>query len=179
MSQATLGSPYRNSDLFEGYYLDERVAALIRTYVPGAVDKAVGFAGFRETATKTNSLVDQLWKLMLPAVDDVRDGLASYMETVERADSTDNSPIAWHYATTDQIPAITAIRASTTVDHTIRSSGIESDGLDERTASYTAPNTIPIPPIDRSTGARDTSPEMTLFRPLKPRIPPQTVIEPW
>nr|WP_229380500.1 Eco57I restriction-modification methylase domain-containing protein [Haloarcula sinaiiensis] len=28
MSQATLGSPYRNSDLFAGYYLDERVADL-------------------------------------------------------------------------------------------------------------------------------------------------------
>ncbi|RKS78166.1 hypothetical protein BDK61_3819 [Haloarcula quadrata] len=86
MSQATLGSPYRNSDLFAGYYLDERVAALIRTYVPVAVDEAGGFADFRETATKTNSLVDRLRKLTLPAVDDVRDGLASYMETVDRAD---------------------------------------------------------------------------------------------
>ncbi|MDS0223632.1 restriction endonuclease [Haloarcula sp. S1AR25-5A] len=47
---------------------------------------AGGFTGSRETATKTNSLVDRLRKLTLPAVDDVRDGLASYMETVERAD---------------------------------------------------------------------------------------------
>jgi len=86
MSQATLGSSYRNSDLFAGYYLDERVADFIGTFVPVAVDGAGGFAGFRETATKTNSLVDRLRKLTLPAVDDVRDGLASYMETVERAD---------------------------------------------------------------------------------------------
>jgi mRNA-degrading endonuclease RelE of RelBE toxin-antitoxin system len=42
-----------------------------------------------------------------------------------------HSPIARHYATTDQIPAIIAIRVSTTVDHTIRSSGTESDELDE------------------------------------------------
>ncbi|MCU4800998.1 restriction endonuclease [Halobacteria archaeon HArc-gm2] len=50
------------------------------------VDEASGFAGFRETATKTNSLVDRLRKLTLPAVDDVREGLASYVETMERAE---------------------------------------------------------------------------------------------
>lgn len=41
---------------------------------------------FRESATKTNSLVDRLRKLMLPAVDDVREGLESYTETVERVE---------------------------------------------------------------------------------------------
>ncbi|WP_018257961.1 Eco57I restriction-modification methylase domain-containing protein [Halomicrobium katesii] len=60
-------------------------ADLIEAFVPVAVDEAGGFAGFRETATKTNSLVDRLRKLTLPAVDDVRDGLESYTETVERA----------------------------------------------------------------------------------------------
>ncbi|RLM33156.1 restriction endonuclease [Haloarcula sp. Atlit-120R] len=59
---------------------------LNEAFVPVAVDEAGGFAGFRETAMKTNSLVDRLRKLTLPAVDDVRDGLASYIETVERAD---------------------------------------------------------------------------------------------
>jgi len=39
-----------------------------------------------ETATKTNSLVDRLRKLTLPDVDDVRAGLKSYTETVERAE---------------------------------------------------------------------------------------------
>lgn len=48
--------------------------------------QAGGFAGFRETATKTNSLVDRLRKLTLPAVDNVRDGLESYVETMERAE---------------------------------------------------------------------------------------------
>nr|WP_240150009.1 restriction endonuclease [Haloarcula sp. JP-Z28] len=66
--------------------LTETEGDLIEAFVPVAVDEAGGFAGFRETATKTNSLVDRLRKLTLPAVDDVRDGLASYMETVERAD---------------------------------------------------------------------------------------------
>ncbi|WP_449289552.1 hypothetical protein [Natronorubrum sediminis] len=50
------------------------------------MDEAGGFANFRETATKTNSLVDRLRKLTLPAVDDVRDGLESYLETKERAE---------------------------------------------------------------------------------------------
>ncbi|WP_420834407.1 TaqI-like C-terminal specificity domain-containing protein [Haloarcula marismortui] len=66
--------------------LTEMEGDLIEAFVPVAVDEAGGFAGFRETATKTNSLVDRLRKLTLPAVDDIRDGLASYMETVERAD---------------------------------------------------------------------------------------------
>jgi hypothetical protein len=66
--------------------LSETEADLIKAFVPVAVDEAGGFAGFRETATKTNSLVDRLRKLTLPAVEEVRDGLESYIETKERAD---------------------------------------------------------------------------------------------
>ncbi|SDQ65217.1 Eco57I restriction-modification methylase domain-containing protein [Natronobacterium texcoconense] len=66
--------------------LTETEADLIETFVPVAVDEAGGFADFRETATKTNSLVDRLRKLTLPAVDDVRDGLESYLETKARAE---------------------------------------------------------------------------------------------
>jgi len=66
--------------------LTETEADLVEAFVPVAVDEAGGFADFRETATKTNSLVDRLRKLTLPAVDDVREGLASYTETVERAE---------------------------------------------------------------------------------------------
>ena len=51
-----------------------------------AVAEAGGFAGFRETATKTNSLVDRLRKLTLPAVSDVESGLESYVRTKERAE---------------------------------------------------------------------------------------------
>jgi len=66
--------------------LTETEADLVEAFVPVAVDEAGGFADFRETATKTNSLVDRLRKLTLPAVDDVRAGLESYTETVERAE---------------------------------------------------------------------------------------------
>lgn len=51
-----------------------------------AVEEAGGFAGFRETATKTNSLVDRLRKLTLPRVADVEAGLESYVETNSRAE---------------------------------------------------------------------------------------------
>jgi len=61
-------------------------ADLIEAFVPVAVDEAGGFAGFRETATKTNSLVDRLRKLTLPALNDVEAGLESYTETKQRAD---------------------------------------------------------------------------------------------
>ena len=61
-------------------------ADLIEAFVPVAVDEADGFAGFRETATKTNSLIDRLRALTLPAVEDVREGLASYQETMARAE---------------------------------------------------------------------------------------------
>lgn len=66
--------------------LDEIEADLIEAFVPVAVDEAGGFANFRETATKTSSPVDRLRKLTLPAVDDVRDGLDSYLETKQRAE---------------------------------------------------------------------------------------------
>lgn len=66
--------------------LSETEADLIEAFVPVAVDEAGGFANFRETATKTNSLIDRLRKLTLPAVDDVREGLHSYLETNERAE---------------------------------------------------------------------------------------------
>ena len=51
-----------------------------------SVEEAGGFADFRETVTKTNSLVDRLRKLTLPAVDDVEAGLESYVQTKARAE---------------------------------------------------------------------------------------------
>jgi hypothetical protein len=69
--------------------LTKTEADLIEHFVPVAVDKADGFADFRETATKTNSLVDRLQKLTLPAVNDVQEGLESYLETKERAEELD------------------------------------------------------------------------------------------
>ena len=69
--------------------LSEIEADLVEAFVPVAVEKASGFAGFRETATKTNSLVDRLEAIMLPDPDDVADGLERYREAVERAEELD------------------------------------------------------------------------------------------
>jgi hypothetical protein len=66
--------------------LTETEADLLAAFVPVAVEEAGGFAGFRETATKTNSLVDRLRKLTLPRVRDVEAGLESYVETKRRAE---------------------------------------------------------------------------------------------
>jgi hypothetical protein len=48
-----------------------------------------GFAGFRETATKTNSLVDRLEELTLPELSDVEGGLERYLDVTERAEELD------------------------------------------------------------------------------------------
>lgn len=66
--------------------LTETEVDLIEAFVPVAVDEAGGFANFRETATKTNSLIDRLRSLTLPRVDDVEAGLADYIETKARAE---------------------------------------------------------------------------------------------
>lgn len=72
--------------------LSEPEADLIEAFVPIAVDEAGGFTGFRETATKTNSLVDRLRELPLPAVEEVRDGLESYVETKAQAEELEEKP---------------------------------------------------------------------------------------
>ncbi|WP_158057951.1 Eco57I restriction-modification methylase domain-containing protein [Halorussus halophilus] len=66
--------------------LTEVEADLIEEFLPKAVDEAGGFANFRATATKTNSLVDRLRSLTLPVVDEVSDGLQSYIDTKDRAE---------------------------------------------------------------------------------------------
>jgi hypothetical protein len=69
--------------------LTETEAALIEAFVPVAVDEAGGFANLRETATKTNSLIDRLEALTLPDPDDVADGLERYIDAKERAEELD------------------------------------------------------------------------------------------
>ena len=69
--------------------LTEREADLIEHFVPAAVDEADGFANFRETATKTNSLIDRLKAIELPDIDDVADDLENYLETKARAEELD------------------------------------------------------------------------------------------
>jgi len=69
--------------------LSKTEADLVEAFVPVAVEKADGFAGFRETATKTNSLVDRLEAITLPDPDDVADDLERYRDAVERAAELD------------------------------------------------------------------------------------------
>jgi hypothetical protein len=62
---------------------------LVREFVPYAIEEAGGFAGFRETATKTNSLIDRLEKLTLPAISDVRSELNRYQNQIQQAEQLD------------------------------------------------------------------------------------------
>ncbi|MFC6717949.1 Eco57I restriction-modification methylase domain-containing protein [Natrialbaceae archaeon GCM10025810] len=71
--------------------ITESEADLIEAFVPVAVDEAGGFANFRETATKTNSLIDRLKKLTLPAIGDVRQGLKSYTKTKSQAEELERN----------------------------------------------------------------------------------------
>ncbi|AGB37023.1 Eco57I restriction-modification methylase domain-containing protein [Natronococcus occultus] len=66
--------------------LSKTEADLVEAFVPVAINEAGGFANFRETATKTNSLVDRLRKLTLPAIGEVQEGLENYLETKARAE---------------------------------------------------------------------------------------------
>jgi len=66
--------------------LTEKKATLIKEFVPVAIERAGGFASFRESATKTNSLVDRLENLTLPEISDVSEGLERYLTTKRRAD---------------------------------------------------------------------------------------------
>jgi hypothetical protein len=69
--------------------LTETEADLVEAFVPVAVEEAGGFAGFRETATKTNSLIDRLEAITLPDPDDVAEDLERYRDAVERAEELD------------------------------------------------------------------------------------------
>ena len=69
--------------------LTEREADLIEHFVPVAVDEAGGFANFRETETKTNSLVDQLKAEQVSDIGDMAGDLENYLQTVERAEEFD------------------------------------------------------------------------------------------
>jgi hypothetical protein len=70
--------------------LTEIEADLIEAFVPIAIDKAEGFANFRSTATKSNSLIDRLKALTLPVVSDVKSELREYIETKERAEEVES-----------------------------------------------------------------------------------------
>ena len=69
--------------------LSDKETALIEEFVPVAVNKAGGFANFRDNATKTSSLIDRLKAMRLPDIDDVADDLDRYIKVKERAEELD------------------------------------------------------------------------------------------
>jgi hypothetical protein len=80
---------YTETEYYEAFKIVElstQEARLIEEFVPTAVDKGDGFAGFRDNATKTNSLVDRLESIILPNVEDTIAELSRYVRTSERAE---------------------------------------------------------------------------------------------
>lgn len=71
--------------------LDETTASLVEAFVPAAVDRRRGFAGFRAHATKTKSLLDRLGALRLPDPTDTDTvaGLRRYQSASRRASELD------------------------------------------------------------------------------------------
>ncbi|MDQ2050741.1 Eco57I restriction-modification methylase domain-containing protein [Natronolimnohabitans sp. A-GB9] len=66
--------------------LSDAEETLLCEFVPVAVEKAEGFAGFRQGATQTNSPLDRLKDLTLPDIDEIQTGLEQYTKVRKRAD---------------------------------------------------------------------------------------------
>jgi phosphate uptake regulator len=60
--------------------VDELQSNLLVEFVDYATDEGGGFAGFRETATKRNSLVDRLSEITLPSLQDIESDLERYLD---------------------------------------------------------------------------------------------------
>jgi hypothetical protein len=65
--------------------LSSEQEALITEFVPYAIEEADGFADFRRSATQTNTLIDRLEQLTLPAIDRTEADLHRYLEVKEQA----------------------------------------------------------------------------------------------
>lgn len=81
---------YTETDYFEAFTLanlTEEEAALVETFVPVAIEEEIG--GFRDNATKTNSLIDRLKAITLPDINDVKDDLERYIENKQHAEELD------------------------------------------------------------------------------------------
>lgn len=70
--------------------LDEDLAVLIEAFVPYAVDEAGGFAGYRDDAISSKSLIDRLGELTLPDQGDIAEELEQYREQREHAENLEN-----------------------------------------------------------------------------------------
>ncbi|MDS0297034.1 Eco57I restriction-modification methylase domain-containing protein [Halogeometricum luteum] len=63
---------------------------LLKQFIPFAVEKGNGFAGFREKATKTNSLINRLEKISLPQYSDIENSFNNYQRNKSRYDNLKN-----------------------------------------------------------------------------------------
>ncbi|RDZ35620.1 restriction endonuclease [Haloferax sp. Atlit-47N] len=66
--------------------LDEKTRSLALEFIEYAVDEAGGFAGFRETATTTKSIVDRLEELSLPEISGIEQDLNRYLKRKQQAE---------------------------------------------------------------------------------------------
>lgn len=83
---------YTETEFFEVFQLanlDERQAVLIEAFVPAAVEKGDGFAGFRDNATTNISLVDRIEDLKLPKLSRVEEDLRRFCEAKAEAKELD------------------------------------------------------------------------------------------
>ncbi|MCL9812607.1 Eco57I restriction-modification methylase domain-containing protein [Natranaeroarchaeum aerophilus] len=83
---------YTETEQYEAFTLTnltDEEATLIEAFVPVAVEKSDGFAGFRDNATKNISLTDRLKTITLPDPNDVTDDLRRYTEVKEQAEDLD------------------------------------------------------------------------------------------
>nr|WP_247729566.1 TaqI-like C-terminal specificity domain-containing protein [Halovivax limisalsi] len=81
---------YTETEYFDAFTLTDLTdeeAVLVEAFVPVAVEEEIG--GFRDNATKTNSLIDRLKDIMLPDIDDVQDDLEHYIKNKDRAEELD------------------------------------------------------------------------------------------
>ncbi|MDG5761899.1 TaqI-like C-terminal specificity domain-containing protein [Natronococcus sp. A-GB1] len=70
--------------------VDELETALLVEFVEYATEEGDGFAGFRDTATKRNSLVDRLEDLVLPDIYDIESGLETYLKKKREVSELDD-----------------------------------------------------------------------------------------
>ncbi len=69
--------------------LSDNKKTLIKIFVPEAVSRAGGFADFRQSATKTITPLERLEDIVLPDLDDIKNGLKKYEDVRQDANELD------------------------------------------------------------------------------------------
>ncbi|MFC7028513.1 hypothetical protein ACFQH8_16000 [Halomicroarcula sp. GCM10025710] len=69
--------------------VSEIEAALLIEFVEYATEEGDGFAGFRDSATKRNSLLDRLEAIALPEITDIDSKLETYLKKKQEVSELD------------------------------------------------------------------------------------------